>query len=739
MKTIKLLLIFLILGFYSDAQIVDLQNGLLGSWFLDGNAKDESGNGNNGIAFNTVLTQDRNGNKNSAYYFNGKDSYIDLGPISTGSSYSIAVWCNIKANRTTNPIITKRHDEYSSSFTLIVSEGKPYAQIDISGGGRGSTFSKQNIADGSWHFIVATKNGGTYKLFIDNKLEGSFVDNSIVSSRNNLHLGHHGALDASRNRVTYPGWFWGSLDDLRIYNRELNEDEINSLYFIDNSIKVSSQENVSGNSFAKDDFKKNSASLNKQEVDLSIDFSNDYTRPAKTDFGKYEVSAIKKLAKKGDLASLVILGDMYFFGYDNLKIDELEAISNYKKAADQDNAVAQYKLAAIYRQNNATIIDAIKYYNKAAGQNYEPAIFDLAILYLNGFSGISKDFSKAKELLQKLPSNVIAKTELAKLYLSSDITLYNLKADLSIAKTLFYDAGHEEIYSEWVERLTNFGKFRYALFKLPTLLNGINTEIDYENELLVKTLIDQISLKSDLLGTERVNAYAYELIDNLKVINTIISKQYEDEHYQTAIKSKSASKLTAFVSRFPNSIYRKSAIDEITNLDNEKYKQAKSNNTTYSYQQYLNLFPLGLNADEAQNKIKAIDQEEKLALEKQLEETRLEKVKERQDKINAEYEYEQNRKNSIKTATIGDRLCFSQGWTRKESFLFQKYTAANYTMSIICFIERTEGENYQVRIADVSSNKSGEYSSPNINGVKVSKGDVIWVKPLKDANWHKCD
>ena len=70
-------------------------NGLVGYWGFDGNANDESGNGNNGTVNGATLTADRNGNANSAYSFNGNSNYI-LIPYSTSigvqQSLSVSFW-----------------------------------------------------------------------------------------------------------------------------------------------------------------------------------------------------------------------------------------------------------------------------------------------------------------------------------------------------------------------------------------------------------------------------------------------------------------------------------------------------------------------------------------------------------------------------------------------------------------------------------------------------------------------
>ncbi len=45
-------------------------DGLVGWWPFNGNANDESGNGNDGTVIGATLTTDRFGNTNSAYFFN---------------------------------------------------------------------------------------------------------------------------------------------------------------------------------------------------------------------------------------------------------------------------------------------------------------------------------------------------------------------------------------------------------------------------------------------------------------------------------------------------------------------------------------------------------------------------------------------------------------------------------------------------------------------------------------------
>ena len=71
-------------------------NGLVGWWGFNGNANDESGNGNNGTVNGPTLTNDRFGNPNSAYDFDGSTgNHIEIPFSSSLNSIQNAFWRNI--------------------------------------------------------------------------------------------------------------------------------------------------------------------------------------------------------------------------------------------------------------------------------------------------------------------------------------------------------------------------------------------------------------------------------------------------------------------------------------------------------------------------------------------------------------------------------------------------------------------------------------------------------------------
>ena len=71
-RFIGLCLIMGLLGFTGNAN-AGLNDGLVAYYPFNGNANDESGNGNDGTVNGATLADDRFGNPGSAYYFDGND------------------------------------------------------------------------------------------------------------------------------------------------------------------------------------------------------------------------------------------------------------------------------------------------------------------------------------------------------------------------------------------------------------------------------------------------------------------------------------------------------------------------------------------------------------------------------------------------------------------------------------------------------------------------------------------
>ena len=82
--TLTLVLFVIPFGISQDLPSHVPTDGLVAYYPFNGNANDESGNGNDGVNTGAVLTIDRHGNSDSAFYFSGSscstriDANVDM-------------------------------------------------------------------------------------------------------------------------------------------------------------------------------------------------------------------------------------------------------------------------------------------------------------------------------------------------------------------------------------------------------------------------------------------------------------------------------------------------------------------------------------------------------------------------------------------------------------------------------------------------------------------------------------
>ncbi|MCX6210274.1 MAG: LamG domain-containing protein, partial [Bacteroidetes bacterium] len=90
----------------------------------------------------------------------------------------------------------------------------------------GGVCLKQNIQTNRWYFVVFTTDGTTCRTYINNKLShiGAHPQGLTFTNQHDLRFGMFG------DSISYPYYFKGIMDDIRIYNRSLDADEVGLLY-----------------------------------------------------------------------------------------------------------------------------------------------------------------------------------------------------------------------------------------------------------------------------------------------------------------------------------------------------------------------------------------------------------------------------------------------------------------------------------------------------------------------------
>ncbi len=201
------------------------------------NANDHSGNENHGTVYGATLTADRFGNPESAFSFDGVNDYIEvIGPQKLDlTSWTISGWVSIKEITYTS-IVGKHHNAdsiYNYSITLSpeddINPPRLSSQYEIDDDPEDFdhyvNYSLANYALNDWLFFASLRDEitGRHALFIDGALsEENWWTDVPSTSPENLFIG--------RIVNDLPNYFNGTIDDIRIYNRSLTPDEIDSLY-----------------------------------------------------------------------------------------------------------------------------------------------------------------------------------------------------------------------------------------------------------------------------------------------------------------------------------------------------------------------------------------------------------------------------------------------------------------------------------------------------------------------------
>ena len=208
----------------------NLDSGLVVYYPFNGNANDESENGNHGIVHGATLTFDRCGNPNSAYFFDGK-SKISTQPFPwLTNQFSIVGWIkvdDINPSQTGGwiPLICRGEQSHliDNSFGLQFSNGKGYVAGLYGSDWEKALSSYELIFSSKWSFVVATFDSFNIKYYSNGKL----INNNQINKKIN---GLNEVLVIGRDMPISDEWLFGSLDDICIYNRVLTEQEVLMLY-----------------------------------------------------------------------------------------------------------------------------------------------------------------------------------------------------------------------------------------------------------------------------------------------------------------------------------------------------------------------------------------------------------------------------------------------------------------------------------------------------------------------------
>ncbi len=214
---------------------------LVALYNFDGNAKDMSGNYQNGIIMGGVTpAKDRHGYDGKAMKFNGEDGMVRITDhrlfdlLTTNFSFCAWVyinqfnhsvyWAQAGTDKAT-PIFCKaylkNHYQYRWGCT-----SRGFYIDGTRGDGKEVISDSKGPEQGKWTFIATTYDGVSVRSYVDGvKVSELSSPGSFEPDENNMVIGQDYAGVPFAN-----DYFNGSMDELRFYRKTLSDTEINHLY-----------------------------------------------------------------------------------------------------------------------------------------------------------------------------------------------------------------------------------------------------------------------------------------------------------------------------------------------------------------------------------------------------------------------------------------------------------------------------------------------------------------------------
>ena len=201
---------------------------LVGWWTFEdvdsGVATDSSGGDHNGILLGNPQRVD--GYTGRGVQFDGVDDYIDTGYAEDLREWTVCVWVNSPAAPNAGPASGPVHREgnYQLNWNHGDSSFRGAAGLRVDGTWHAASFGL--LAPDTWTHLAATFDGTALKAYT----------NGVLVTTNEMARGvpspESGTLTFGKH-ATAESFFAGTIDDVRVYNRALTENEISDVVHVD--------------------------------------------------------------------------------------------------------------------------------------------------------------------------------------------------------------------------------------------------------------------------------------------------------------------------------------------------------------------------------------------------------------------------------------------------------------------------------------------------------------------------
>ena len=179
---------------------------------------DSSANSNNAVL---VATPTRGSGKISGgVTLNGSSQYVTGPDVDLTSAMTAEIWVNPSSSGQTAKLISKHSSTTDAQLYLDVASNLVTAHVTV-GGTEYTAVSSTALPSSAWTHLAVTFDGSNLRLYQDGVIEDTTAVSGSMATNNYLWT-------FGRDASASSGYFAGSLDEFKLFNRALTDNEISA-------------------------------------------------------------------------------------------------------------------------------------------------------------------------------------------------------------------------------------------------------------------------------------------------------------------------------------------------------------------------------------------------------------------------------------------------------------------------------------------------------------------------------
>ncbi len=226
---------FALVAFLSAVKILFSQppdsssSGLIAWYPFEAGATDASGNSRNGkfLGDARLVPEGRVG---KALYLDGEGDYISLGhELNLADYFAVIAWLRTEdIDRKYPNILSKYETNTEGPFDFAMDYDKIKLGLSEAGIYR-AYYSESTIPQDRWVHVAWVGNGQNFRIYINGEIDARHRIAPMTQNQDEVCIGRQAFMFESNGDLEFKGF----IDELRIYNRALSDDEIRDLYLAD--------------------------------------------------------------------------------------------------------------------------------------------------------------------------------------------------------------------------------------------------------------------------------------------------------------------------------------------------------------------------------------------------------------------------------------------------------------------------------------------------------------------------